>query len=325
MRELLAGLIPGLPDTAADAIVARADGIPLYAVETVRMLLAEGRLVERDGAYAPMGDLTDLAVPDTLTALVAARLDGLDAADRGLVHDAAVLGQSFTLAGLAAVSGVDPSELEPRLRDLVRRELLVQSVDPRSPERGQYAFVQALIREVAYNTLARADRKTRHLAAARYFESLGSDELAGALAGHYLAAHANAAPGGEADALAAQARIALRAAADRALALGAHDQAVAFLEQAVTVSADPAEQGEMLERASESAAAGGAISSRPRHSPGGRSSCIGRSATVSRSRAEQRSSAPPSSGGTRRTPHSSSSSPRRPSSTTSGRIHRLSP
>ena len=93
MRELLAGLIPVLPDTAADAIVTRADGIPLYAVETVRMLLAEGRLVERDGAYEPIGDLTALAVPDTLTALVAARLDGLDPADRGLVHDAAVLGQ----------------------------------------------------------------------------------------------------------------------------------------------------------------------------------------------------------------------------------------
>ena len=129
-------------------------------------------------------------------------------------------------------------------------------MDPRSPEREQYGFVQSLIREVAYNTLARADRKTRHLAAARFFESLETDELAGALAGHYLAAHANATPGGEADALAAQARIALRAAADRAIALGAHDQAVAFLEQALTVSTDAAEQGEMLERASESAAAG---------------------------------------------------------------------
>ena len=53
MRELLAGLVPGLPESAADAIVARADGIPLYAVETVRMLLADGRLVERDGVYAP--------------------------------------------------------------------------------------------------------------------------------------------------------------------------------------------------------------------------------------------------------------------------------
>src|SRR5204863_329887 len=83
----------------------------------------------------------------------------------------------------------------------------------RSPERGQYAFLQALIREVAYNTLAKRDRKTRHLAAARFFESLGTDEIAGGLAGHYLAAHANAADGPEADALAAQARISLRAAA----------------------------------------------------------------------------------------------------------------
>ena len=51
MRELLAGLVPGLPEAAVRAIVARADGIPLYAVETVRMLLAEGRL--RDGRTAP--------------------------------------------------------------------------------------------------------------------------------------------------------------------------------------------------------------------------------------------------------------------------------
>ena len=51
------------------------------------------------------------------------------------------------------------------------RELLSLEADPRSPERGQYSFVQALIREVAYNTLARRDRKTRHLSAARYYES----------------------------------------------------------------------------------------------------------------------------------------------------------
>src|SRR6185503_17011466 len=111
-----------------------------------------------------------------------------DAADRALVSDAAVLGQSFTVAGLSAISGVPEADLEPRLRTLVRRELLEVDADPRSPERGQYAFVQALIREVAYNTLARNDRKVRHLAAARFFEALGSDELAGGLAGHYLAA-----------------------------------------------------------------------------------------------------------------------------------------
>ena len=255
MRALLAGLVPGLPQSAVGAIVARADGVPLYAVETVRMLLADGRLALEDGAYQPVGDLTNLAVPETLTALIASRLDGLAPDERVLVSDAAVLGQSFTLAGLSAVSGVAEGELEPRLRALVRRELLALEADPRSPERGQYAFVQALIREVAYNTLARADRKRRHLAAARFFENLDSDELAGGLAGHYLAAQQNAAEGPEADALAAQARIALRAAAERASVLGSFDQALAFLQQALTVTADPAEEAEILERAGEAASA----------------------------------------------------------------------
>ncbi|HLY14975.1 MAG TPA: hypothetical protein VKR24_11550, partial [Candidatus Limnocylindrales bacterium] len=88
-------------------------------------------------------------------------------------------------------------------------------------------------------------RKTRHLAAARFFESLGSDELAGALAGHYLAAHQNAPDGAEADALAGQARIALKSAADRAIALGAHAQAVKFLDQAVGVTRNESEQAEL--------------------------------------------------------------------------------
>jgi class 3 adenylate cyclase len=255
MRELLAGLVPGLPTPAVKAIIDRAGGMPLYAVETVRMLLAQGRLALESGTYRPVGDLTSLAVPETLTALIASRLDGLAPDDRALVSDAAVLGQSFTLAGLSAVSGIAEAELEPRLRALVRRELLTLEADPRSPERGQYAFVQALIREVAYNTLARADRKVRHLAAARFFEGHGSEELAGALAGHYLAAHVNAAEGPEADALAAQARIALRAAAERAAALGSHDQVLVFLRQALTVTTDPAEEAELLERAGQSASA----------------------------------------------------------------------
>jgi tetratricopeptide (TPR) repeat protein len=257
MRALLAGLVPGLPEGAARSIVSRADGVPLYAVETVRMLVAQGRLAVEDGVYRPAGDLTTLAVPETLTALIASRLDGLAPGDRTLVSDAAVLGQSFTIAALGAVSGIDPAALEPRLRGLVRRELLTLEADPRSPERGQYAFVQALIREVAYNTLARSDRKVRHIAAARFFEGIGSDELAGALAGHYLAGHANAAEGPEADALGSQARIALDAAAERAAALGSHEQAVTFLRQALTVTTDPADVAALLERAGESASNAG--------------------------------------------------------------------
>src|SRR3990172_6286314 len=222
------------------------------------MLRADGKLeTGGEGPSRPAGDLAALAVPESLTALIAARLDGLDGPDRALLQDASVLGRSFTPAALAAVSGADDTTLEPWLQALARRELLSLAADPRSPERGQYAFVQELIREVAYNTLAKKDRKARHLAAARFFESLGTDELAGALAGHYLAAYRNAPAGQEADALAAQARIALRAAAERAAALGAHDQAVSFLHNAMTVTTDPTEEADLIERAGVSASRAG--------------------------------------------------------------------
>ncbi|HEX6867285.1 MAG TPA: adenylate/guanylate cyclase domain-containing protein, partial [Candidatus Limnocylindrales bacterium] len=255
--QLLDGLVSGLPEQAAQTIIRRADGIPLYAVETVRMLVADERLAERDGMYVPVGDLTELAVPETLHALIAARLDALDPTDRVLLQDAAVLGQSFAPTGLAAVAATDLAELEPRLRGLVRREILVQQVDQRSPERGQYSFVQALVREVAYSTLAKRDRRDRHLAAARHFESLGEDELVGVLAAHYLAAFAESAPGPEADAVGGQARIALRAAAERAAALGSHEQAITFLDQALQVTSDPGDQADLLIRTGEAASAAG--------------------------------------------------------------------
>ena len=248
MRALLAGLAPGLPPRVVAAVVGRADGIPLYAVEMVRMLVAQGRLVEQDGVYRPVGEIDTLDVPETLIALIAARLDGLPAGDRALLQDAAVLGQSFTVAGLEAVSGAPRADIDTRLASLVRREVLERQADPRSPERGQFAFVQALIREVAYNTLARADRRARHLAAARYFESLGGEELAGALAAQYLAAFRNSPEGAEADALAAQARLALRAAGERAASLGSPRQAIAFFQQALEITTQPVDQAELLER-----------------------------------------------------------------------------
>ena len=142
-----------------------------------------------------------------------------------------------------------------RLHDLAGMELLEQLVDPRSPERGQYIFVQALIREVAYSTLAKRDRRTRHLAAARYFEGLGDDELAGALAAHYVAAYEAVPEGPEGDALAVQARLALTGAADRAIALGSPEQAMTFLTQAAAVTAEPAERAAILERLGRAATA----------------------------------------------------------------------
>ena len=249
MGDLMAGLVPGLPTAAADAILARAEGIPLYAVEMVRKLLLDGRLERIGNAYQPVGDLTRVEIPDTLHALIAARLDAFDPPARMLLQDAAILGQTFTVSALAAVSGSPAGAIEGLLHELVRREALTQNRDPRSPERGQYGFVQALIREVAYGTLSRRDRRSRHLAAARHFEALGDDELAGVLATHYLDAYRLSDSGPEADAIGAQARIALQAAAERAIALHSPDQALSYADAALEVTRDPTQRGVLHELA----------------------------------------------------------------------------
>jgi class 3 adenylate cyclase/tetratricopeptide (TPR) repeat protein len=255
MLELLTGLVPGLPEPAIRTILARADGIPLYAVETIRMLVADGRLVSDDnGRYRPVRDLGSLDVPSSLRGLIAARLDALPAELRALVADGAVLGKTFAPPALAAVSGLDQADLEPRLRELDRLEILELDTDPRSPERGQYGFVQSLIREVAYSTLSKRDRRTKHLAAARYFEGLGEDELAGALATHYYAAWEAIPDGAEGAAVAVQARIALRAAGERAEALGAVTQAITHFDQARAIpGSSPTDEAWLLERAGQCA------------------------------------------------------------------------
>ena len=184
------------------------------------MLVADGRLVRaRDGGYRARGD-----------ARRARRSRDAPRADRGparrassratgrSLQDAAVLGQSVHAAGagggVAGWRARRPGAAAARARR--GSELLAVELDPRSPERGQYAFVQALIREVAYSTLSLRDRRTRHLAAARYFEALGDEELAGALAAHYVSAYKRRRRAPRPRRSAGQARIALRAAAARA-------------------------------------------------------------------------------------------------------------
>jgi AAA ATPase domain/Adenylate and Guanylate cyclase catalytic domain len=112
MQELLAGLVPGLPEGLREQILARAEGVPLYAVETVRMLLDRGLLVEEGSSYRVTGEVESLEVPETLHALVAARLDGLAPEERRLIGDAAVLGKTFTKSALGAVIDVDAALLD---------------------------------------------------------------------------------------------------------------------------------------------------------------------------------------------------------------------
>ena len=253
MRRLLSGIAPGLPEQAVRSIVERAEGVPLYAVETIRMLIDRGALVADGAQLALAGELPPLAVPETLHALIAARLDALAPEERTIVTDAAVLGLSFMLPAVEAISGIGGDALAQHLDALVKRQILVLDVDPLSAERGQYRFIQGVVREVAYQSLAKRDRRAKHVAAARYYESLGEDELAGVLASHYLAAYRASPSGGEADALAAQARVALRAAAERATSLHAPVGALDYLEQALEVTHDPMEEAALHERAAAAA------------------------------------------------------------------------
>ena len=256
MSELLRRFVPGLPEEVAAQILDRSQGVPLYAVETVRMLLDRGLLAPDGDGFAVTGEIGQLEVPETLHALIAARIDDLTPDERAVVQDGSVLGKTFTLAGLTALSGRTPDELEPLLRQLVRKEVLSVEADPRSPERGQYGFLQDLLQRVAYETLSRADRRSRHLAAARHLETVLDAEAADVVAAHYLDAYAAEPGAADADEVRARAADALVRAARRAGSLGAHQEAGRAFSRAADLVDDPADRAELMFAAGDAAFSG---------------------------------------------------------------------
>jgi class 3 adenylate cyclase/tetratricopeptide (TPR) repeat protein len=251
MDDLLTGLVPGLPDELRRRILERAEGVPLYAVETVRMLLDRGLLTREGNVYRPTGSVETLEVPETLHALVAARLDALAAEERRLVEDRAVLGKTFTKQGLAALTGTPEAELEPILAGLLRKEILSVQADPRSPERGQYAFLQDIVKRVAYDTLSLRDRKVKHLAAAEFLLATSGeeDEFVEGVAAHYVDALESAPDADDAQQIRERAREMLVRAAERAGSLAAHAEAQRSFERAAELADDPALEADLFERA----------------------------------------------------------------------------
>ena len=255
MEELLVGLVPGLPASLREQILARAEGVPLYAVETVRMLLDRGALVQEGAVYELVGEIGPLEVPETLHALIAARLDGLSAEERRLLQDAAVLGKTFTRDALATLAGAE-TDVEPLLAFLVRKEVLGVQADPRSPERGQYGFLQDLVRHVAYETLAKRDRRAKHLSAAEYLSTAFADEedeVVEVIASHYLAAHEAVPDAEDAAEIKEKARVMLARAGQRAASLAAAAEARRYFTQAADLAANPSERAMLLGQAGEMA------------------------------------------------------------------------
>ena len=251
MAELLDGFVPGLPDELREQILARAEGVPLYAVETVRMLLDKGLLVQEGSIYRPTGEIPSLDVPETLHGLVASRLDGLPAEERRLLQDAAVLGKTFTRQALAAVGGVSEPDLDPLLGSLARKEILGVQADPTSPEHGQYGFLQDLLRHVAYETLSRKERRARHLASAAYLADAfpNEEEIAEVLASHYVDAFASLPDADDAVEVKGKAQAALVRAGNRAESLGASGEALRYLAHAAELTDELSSKAELLDRA----------------------------------------------------------------------------
>ncbi len=252
IATMLEGLAPGLPEDLVAQIGRRSEGIPLYAIETIRMLRDRGVLVQEGARYAVRGDVSQLDVPETLQALVASRLDGLSPAERSLLQDASVLGQSFTAAAAAALTGRPESEVSGVLDGLVAKQVLARDDDPRSPERGQYVFLQALLRTVAYGTLSRRARKARHVAAARHLQQTWPGEardIAEVLASHYLEAIRAEPDAQDAAALRSAARETLTAAGRAAASLALGPEADRYLEQAAELAEDDLERAGLFEQA----------------------------------------------------------------------------
>jgi class 3 adenylate cyclase/tetratricopeptide (TPR) repeat protein len=260
MRELLQGVVNGLPPAAAERIISQAEGVPLYAIETIRALVDRGVVTDHDGRLVMHGELGELDVPATLGSLLAARLDALQPLERRLVKAMSVFGGAFPRSGAAALGDVPEAEVDAVLAGLVRKQVLVIRTDRLSPDRGQYAFAQGLLRTVAHGMLSRQERKPRHLAAAEYLKGAfpnEGEEVAEVIAAHLLEAYQAAGDDPDAETLRAQTVAALGRAADRALAIGAPETGERSLRAAVGLTTDPLERAELLFRAGNMAQSAG--------------------------------------------------------------------
>ncbi|MEB3068661.1 adenylate/guanylate cyclase domain-containing protein [[Mycobacterium] vasticus] len=168
-------------DVLGQRIAERAAGNPFFVEEIVRDLAERGVLRGERGAYAA-AEVSDVSVPVTLQAAIAARIDRLDPKAKRTLSAAAVLGARFTLALLETLG------VEPLVADLVGAELIDQVGFTRHPE---YVFHHPLIRTVAYESQLRSDRADLHRRVAGAIESRGSaatEENAALIAEHLQAA-----------------------------------------------------------------------------------------------------------------------------------------
>lgn len=244
MSGLVTGLVRGLPDDVRDGLVRRADGVPLFAMETVRSMIDRDMVVPRGGQYVLAEDGVDLdaiGAPASLHALVASRLDALETTERAVVDSASVLGQGFTREILIALHPEPDDDLDIALDALVRRQILSLDSNPLGGDFGRYGFVQDVVRQVAYNMLARRDRRAAHLRIADHLGD-GASELASLVARHLIGAAEAVPTAPDVSELRLRARDLLVTAALRTLGRGTATGAIDQLDAAIELSPDGLER-----------------------------------------------------------------------------------
>ena len=222
-----------VPAGFQEALLARAEGNPLYAEEFVRMLVDRGFLFRNGGGWQLREG--ELPLPESVQGIIAARIDALSGDGKLVLQNAAVIGRGFWPDAVAAVGGLEPGNVGHLLRSLEQKELVRRLATSAVAGDLEYSFRHALVRDVAYGQIPRAERTRRHLLAATWIESLGRrEDHAETLAHHYLAAVQHAEAGRvESSSFAPRARRALREAGDRALSLSAFATAARFFQGAL--------------------------------------------------------------------------------------------
>src|SRR5919109_671135 len=235
-----------LPAETQTALLERAGGNPLYAEEFVRMLAERG---------APPADAP---LPETVQALIAARLDTLPAPRKALLQDAAVLGKVFWTGAVAAIGGVDEREVKEGMRDFVRKELVRPTRGSSVEGQDELAFWHVLVRDVAYGQIPRATRAQKHVAAADWIERMAGDRVADHA--EILLFHteqalelALASGGTDVTALEGKLRRFLALAGERALFLDAQTSCARFARALELTPADHPERAALLDQAAAAA------------------------------------------------------------------------
>ncbi|MGH2636238.1 MAG: ATP-binding protein, partial [Actinomycetota bacterium] len=176
---LISGLLDQavLPADTQRALLDRSGGNPLYAEEFVRMLTDRG-ILERSRRTLRLAGDVEIPVPETVQAIIGARLDTLSPETKSLLQDASVMGRVFWTGSVAAIGGVDVGEVRTRLHEVARLELIrpIRSSSVKDDE--EYAFWHLLVRDVAYSQLPKADRGAKHRAAAAWIGAAAGDRAA---------------------------------------------------------------------------------------------------------------------------------------------------